>query len=169
MEGAKMIKNKSDIATNSSQANYFAIHVAQIITGLIFLSIGIISAIYYDYGLLVFLFAIPQFFGTGLVPTLIALIFLSRAFIEAEKVFVSSNSEKISIRTFWIKKKKIEVKKADVRYIGLKYRETKTKRWIIVFLLVLFTIVIFYQNTIDLWGFARIVPMLLAGTILMVL
>jgi hypothetical protein len=168
MEGAKMIKNKSDIATNSSQANYFAIHVAQIITGLIFLSIGIISAIYYDYGLLVFLFAIPQFFGTGLVPTLIALIFLSRAFIEAEKVFVSSNSEKISIRTFWIKKKKIEVKKADVRYIGLKYCETKTKRWIIVFLLVLFTIVIFYQNTIDLWGFARIIPMLLAGTILMV-
>jgi len=168
MEGAEMEKKIPDITSSPIQANYFAIHVAQIVAGLIFLSIGIISAIYYDYGLIVFLFAIPQFFATGLVPTLVAILFISRAFIEAEKVFISSNGEKISIRTFWIKKKNVDVKKEDIRYIGLKYRETKTKRWIIVFLLVLFTIVVFYQNTVDLWGFARIVPMLLVGTILMV-
>ena len=152
------------------KVEYFTIHIFQIISGLIFLSIGILSLIYYDYGLLSFLFALPQFFLTGLIPLLIGILIIFRGFFEAEKVKIISNQDKLQIevkrKINIVKFETIEIDKSSLKYTALRYRETKAKRWIIIFILVLFTIEVDFQNAVDLYGNARIAPMLVLWTIM---
>lgn len=162
------MEKKEDIEKNGAdQVSYFAIHITHIIVGAIFFGLGVYMAIYWDYGLLVFLFAIPQFLATGLIPTLISLLLLYRAFVEAENVTISSSGEKLSVKTSWIRKKSVQYDFNDIKYVSLRYRETRAKRWLIAFMLLLFTIYGFYQNAVDLFGYARLAPALVIGTIIM--
>ncbi|MHA1438039.1 MAG: hypothetical protein ACTSPD_10725 [Promethearchaeota archaeon] len=149
------------------QLNYFAIHKTQIIVGTMFLSVGIISLMFYDYGMLTFFFALPHFFFTGMLPLIFGFIILLRTLIEAEKVSISSNEKIFEIKSTWIKKKKVDLDIDSIHYFGIKYRETRFKRWMIIFLLNLITIEVLFQNSIDLWGFARIAPLLVLFTIIM--
>ncbi len=163
MELAKVNKETE----NLKQVKYFAIHLVYIIVSIIFLTVGIISLLHYDYGLLSFLFAIPQFFLTGALPILIALLLIFMAIIDSEKVSISSNEDTLTVQVSLIRKRTKKYKLSSIKYVGLKNKETKTLRWIIIFVLMLITIEILLQNTMDLLNFARIAPILLICTILM--
>ena len=151
----------------SNNISYFAIHITHVIVGFLLLSVGIITVLHFDYGNISFLFAVPQFFLTGLVPTLIALLILFRVLTEAEKVSISSKNNTLELNGSWIRKKNRKLKISSIQYIGLKYRETRMKRWIITAVLVVFTIEVHWQNAIDLWGYARIAPILLLCAIIL--
>lgn len=129
--------------------------------------------IFFDYGMLVLFFALPQFVLTGAVPILLAVLLLVRNIFHAENVSLSSDHNSLTLKTSWIykrfKQQVVKLDNASIKYIALKYKETKTKRWLIIAVLMLITIEIFLQNAIDLWGFARIAPLLVIGTILMFL
>lgn len=163
MELAKVNKETGDL----KQVTYFALHLVYIIVIIIFLTVGIITLLYYDYGLLSFLFALPQFILTGAVPILVAFLLIYIAIYEAERVSISSNGETLTVQVSLIRKRTKQYELSSIKYIGLKYKETKTLRWMIIFVLILITIEILLQNTIDLLGFARIAPILLICTTLM--
>lgn len=154
---------------DEAKLEYFAIHFIQLLVGFLLLSVGVITGLYYDYGNLSFLFAIPQFFLTGLVPTIFALLILIRVFLEAERIAISSDDEIIYLKGRRIKKQTLKFDLGSIQYYGIKYRETRYKRWIIITILVLFTIEVHLQNAIDLWGYARIAPILLICTIILTL
>lgn len=147
--------------------DYFAIHFVQLLVGFLLLSVGVITVLYYDYGNLSFLFAIPQFFLTGLVPTIFALLILMRVFLEAERIAISSDEKIIYLKGRRLKKQALKFDLASIQYYGIKYRETRYKRWIIITILVLFTIEVHWQNAMDLWGYARIAPILFICTIIL--
>lgn len=155
------------------KVEYFAFHTAQVLSGFIFLSVAIMSLIFYDYGLLTFLFAMPQFILTGLIPLFAAVLILLRGFLEAESVSIEEKGDTLrievirKIKRINLKFEPIELKKDRIQYSAVKYRETRAKRWIIIFLLVLFTIEVHYQNAVDLYGYARIAPWLAIWTVLL--
>lgn len=164
-------KQSTNTEDNSKTISFIPIHMTQVISGLIFLAIGIVSLIFYDYGLISFLFAIPQFFATGFIPLLIGFLIIVRNLLELESVTFSSRGDDgfklITKRKCLIGSKELKFDFSDIQYVGLKYRETKSKRWLIVILLVLVAIEIDYQNAMDLIGYARIAPLLVLYTILM--
>ncbi len=151
------------------QVRYFTIHYISILAGLLFFAVGILTLLHYDYGLLSFIFAFPQFFLTGLVPMLVALLLFLMAIIEAERVSISSNEETLTVQVSLLRKTTIHYDLSSIKYVGLKYKETKTIRWMIIFALMLITIEVLLQNAIDLLGSARIAPLLIACTILMLI
>jgi len=152
---------------NDPKLDYFAIHFIQVIVGVLLLSVGVITVLHFDYGNISFLFAVPQFFLTGLVPTIFSLLILLRVFLEAERITVSSDDKAIYLKGRRIKKQTLKLDLDSIQYYGIKYRETRYKRWMIIAILVLFTIEVHWQNAMDLWGYARIAPILLICTILM--
>ncbi len=155
---------------NVKKLEYRAVHITQIIAGIIFLSVGIISLVFYDYGMLVLFFTLPHFFLTGMIPMLFGLLILLRNMLELEKVTLSSDDETLKINVTWnktVREKTREIKITDIQYTEFKYRETKTKRWLMIITLVFFTIEADYQNAIDLLGHARIAPLLVLFTVLM--
>ena len=159
--------NNSLKTKDSDHLDYFAIHFTHIIVGLLLLSVGVITLIHYDYGIINFLFAVPHFFLTGLIPTLLSLLLLFRVFTEAEKVSISSSKTTLNLNGKWIKRKSLRYDFSSIQYVGLKYRETRFKRWSIVALLVLLTIEVHWQNAMDLLGHARIAPILFICTVLL--
>ncbi len=166
----KFKKESENSTLNKLSIKYSAIHISQLISGIIFISIGISSLIFYDYGMLSFLFALPHFFLTGLLPLIIGLIIVLRDIFEAETISISKTDDKIiiDVKRFikLIKFPKIELDSNSIKYFGIKYRESKAKRWLIIFLITLITIEVDFQNAYDLWGYARIAPMLIVWTIL---
>ncbi|MGV9199631.1 MAG: hypothetical protein ACOC4M_12530 [Promethearchaeia archaeon] len=148
-----------------------AVHKAQLISGIIFLIVGISSLLYYDYGIISFLFAFPQFFATGLFPLLCGLLILFRGILEAEKIKFSKLDDKLHIHANRIIPLKsfepVEIDYESIHYSSLKYRETRTKRWLITFILILLTIEVHYQNAVDLFGHARIAPMLVLWPVML--
>ncbi|MHA1148510.1 MAG: hypothetical protein ACTSR8_09720 [Promethearchaeota archaeon] len=159
--------------TDQRKVEYFTFHTAQILSGLIFLSVAIMSFLFYDYGLLTFLFAMPQFILTGLIPFFIAVLILLRGFYEAENISIEEKGDKMRIEVIRkiqklnFKFEPIELQKNAIQYSALKYRETRAKRWIIILILVLFTIEVHYQNAVDLNNFARIAPWLAIWTVIL--
>lgn len=166
-----MRKKQKERNKHENSVKYLAFHKAQFISGIIFLSVGINSLLLYDLGMISFLFAFPHFFATGLIPFLVGLLIIARNLIEGEQVKVLKKRDSLQIevkRIIPLKKfDPINFKISSLRYSALKYRETRTKRWLITFILILLTIEVHYQNAIDLLGHARISPMLIIWTIML--
>ena len=88
IRGIELEKKRED----KVKLEYFSVHITQLLVGLLLLSVGVITVLHFDYGNISFLFAVPHFFLTGLIPTLISLLILIRNFAEAEKISISSDN-----------------------------------------------------------------------------
>ena len=158
-------------STRASTLQYLAFPRAQTLSALLFLAVGILSLIFYDYGLISFLFAFPQFFLTGFIPLMVGLLILIRNLTEAEEVKLSAENgalhidvqRKIKSKTF----PPLTIDHSKIKYLALKYRETRTKRWFIIFILLIITIEVHFQNAVHLYPHARIAPLLIIWTIMM--
>lgn len=142
-------------------ARYFAFHWGQFISGLFLLITGITGFFFYNEGLLNFLFSLPPFIWTGLVPLILSVVFISRTFIMMEQVYLTSDHGIIQVQTKRIWKNKVKYEKKAIKFVGIRYSGSKFKRWAIIMMMLLVAYEVYYKNGIDLLGYASIGPYLI--------
>ncbi len=157
---AEQEMNVDSFEKKSKQVTYLAFHKSQFVAGVLFIIVGVVSLVYYDYGLLTFLFAFPQFFVVGLLPMLAGIIIVVRILLETERVEIISTDDYLTVNAGWIKKKTIKFEKSTMKYSALRYRETRAKRWVIAVSLMTIAVEVILINAVDLYGYARIAPIL---------
>lgn len=163
MEGYERLNSKFE----ERAIRYFTTPLAYIVVSALFLMVGIFSLLFFDYGKINFLFPFDHFLFTGVVPIFIALCLQIVVILDSQRVLISSNGKQITVQTKLIRTRTVEYECSNIKYIGLRFKETKTLKWIFIFTLILTIVEILIPNTIDLYNTARIAPILLIFTILL--
>ncbi len=141
--------------------SYLALHLGQLVAGLLLLVVGVAGFIVRPGGLIYLILPLPTYIWVSLVPLAMATLFIFRALVMAEWVTLAWEGDvlKVEARRLWVVR--ASIRRHDIRYVAIRHLESKVMRWLATFVLLLVSYEVHFTNGIDLLGHASVAPFLL--------
>ncbi len=146
---------------------FIPFHWGQFLAGIAFVASGISSFLFYGDGLLFFLFPLPAYAWTALLPLAVGTLFTARAIVLVQRVEITRDCDaRLTIRSRGMLQSKVDYKEDDVDAIGFSFKGSKFLRWAIVFFMLVLADEVYLENGLDLLGTAPVAACLLSCFVL---